>query len=44
VTRQIRDQVRNRANNLRFVSIGRVRLKGFDEPVELFRVETRSEA
>jgi adenylate cyclase len=44
VTRQIRDQVRNRANNLRFVSIGRVRLKGFDEPVELFRVETRPAA
>ncbi|MGH2907170.1 MAG: adenylate cyclase regulatory domain-containing protein [Solirubrobacterales bacterium] len=44
-TVQLKDQVRNRgALGLRFVSIGTVRLKGFDEPVELFRVEPRETA
>jgi adenylate cyclase len=41
-TQQVADQVKNRkALGLRFVSIGNVRLKGFDEVVELFRVEPR---
>jgi adenylate cyclase len=41
-TVQIRERVKNRkALGLRFVSIGKVRLKGFDEVVELFRVEPR---
>lgn len=44
-TAQIKSQLRGRAPaGLRFVSIGRVRLKGFDEPVELFRVERRANA
>lgn len=42
-TEQLRNQIRSRsAAGLRFVSIGKVRLKGFDEPVELFRVQLRS--
>ncbi|MFY9487351.1 MAG: adenylate cyclase regulatory domain-containing protein [Solirubrobacterales bacterium] len=42
-TDQLRAQIPNRAAaGLRFVSIGKVRLKGFDAPVELFRVEPRS--
>lgn len=41
-TRQVKDQVSNaRTLGLRFVSIGKVRLKGFDDVVELFRVEPR---
>lgn len=41
-TQQVKDQISNtRALGLRFVSIGKVRLKGFDEVVELFRVEPR---
>lgn len=41
-TQQIKENVKNRkALGLRFVSIGKVRLKGFDEVVELFRVEPR---
>ncbi|MGB0873484.1 MAG: adenylate/guanylate cyclase domain-containing protein, partial [Solirubrobacterales bacterium] len=41
-TEQLKDQIKNRAAaGLRFVSIGTVRLKGFDETVELFRVEAR---
>ena len=41
-TEQLKNQIRNRqATGLRFVSIGTVRLKGFDEPAELFRVELR---
>jgi adenylate cyclase len=40
-TRWVKDQVNNRALGLRFVSIGNVRLKGFDDVVELFRVEQR---
>jgi adenylate cyclase len=41
-TEQIKQNVKNRkALGLRFVSIGKVRLKGFDEVVELFRVEPR---
>jgi adenylate cyclase len=41
-TEQVREKVKNRkALGLRFVSIGKVRLKGFDEVVELFRVEPR---
>ncbi|MBI4898622.1 MAG: guanylate cyclase [Actinobacteria bacterium] len=41
-TTQLKNQIKNRAAvGLRFQSIGRVRLKGFDEPVELFRMETR---
>ena len=41
-TKQIKDNVKNRkALGLRFVSIGKVRLKGFDGAVELFRVEPR---
>ncbi len=41
-TAQVRDHVKNRkALGLRFVSIGNVRLKGFDDSVELFRVELR---
>jgi adenylate cyclase len=41
-TSQLRSEIKNRAAaGLRFVSIGTVRLKGFDEAVELFRVEPR---
>lgn len=41
-TEQLKDQIKNRAAaGLRFVSIGKVRLKGFDDTVELFRVEAR---
>jgi adenylate cyclase len=41
-TLQVKDQVSNlKSLGLRFVSIGTVRLKGFDEVVELFRVEPR---
>jgi adenylate cyclase len=41
-TDQVRTSVKNRkALGLRFVSIGKVRLKGFDDVVELFRVEPR---
>ena len=41
-TVQLKDQIKNRAAaGLRFVSIGNVRLKGFDDTVELFRVEPR---
>ncbi len=41
-TEQVKEQVKNRkALGLRFVSIGKVRLKGFDEVIELFRVEPR---
>lgn len=41
-TAQVRENVKNvKSLGLRFVSIGRVRLKGFDEQVELFRVERR---
>lgn len=41
-TAQLKNQVKNRkALGLRFASIGNVRLKGFDEVVELFRVEPR---
>lgn len=41
-TEQVKENVKNRkALGLRFVSIGKVRLKGFDEVVELFRVEPR---
>lgn len=41
-TAQLKNQIKNRAAaGLRFQSIGKVRLKGFDEPVELFRVEIR---
>jgi adenylate cyclase len=41
-TQQVKDHVKNRkALGLRFVSIGKVRLKGFDDVVELFRVEPR---
>ena len=41
-TQQIKENVKNRkALGLRFVSIGKVRLKGFDGAVELFRVEPR---
>jgi adenylate cyclase len=41
-TQQIKENVKNRkALGLRFVSIGKVRLKGFDDVVELFRVEPR---
>ncbi|MGK2877908.1 MAG: adenylate cyclase regulatory domain-containing protein [Solirubrobacterales bacterium] len=42
VTAQVKERVKNRkALGLRFVSIGKVRLKGFDDVVELFRVEPR---
>ncbi|MBJ7347223.1 MAG: hypothetical protein JHC87_01480 [Thermoleophilaceae bacterium] len=41
VTSEMRDQSRAKTPGLRFVSIGRVRMKGFNEPVELFRVESR---
>ena len=42
-TELLKDQIHNRAAlGLRFVSIGKVRLKGFNEPVELFRVEQRA--
>jgi adenylate cyclase len=40
-TRWVKDEVNNRSFGLRFVSIGNVRLKGFDDVVELFRVEQR---
>ncbi len=40
-TAGMREQCRGRTG-LRFVSIGKVRLKGFNEPVELYRVEPRS--
>jgi adenylate cyclase len=41
-TAQLKSQIKNTAAaGLRFQSIGKVRLKGFDEPVELFRMETR---
>ena len=41
-TESLKNQIKNRAAaGLRFQSIGKVRLKGFDEPVELFRVEPR---
>jgi adenylate cyclase len=41
-TQQVKDQVKNRTTlGLRFVSIGKVRLKGFDDIIELFRVEPR---
>ncbi|MFT4050437.1 MAG: adenylate cyclase regulatory domain-containing protein [Solirubrobacterales bacterium] len=41
-TAQVRENVKNvKSLGLRFVSIGRVRLKGFDEQIELFRVERR---
>ena len=41
-TVQLKNKIKNRAGaGLRFVSIGTVRLKGFDESVELFRVEPR---
>ena len=41
-TEQLKEHVKNRkALGLRFVSIGKVRLKGFDDVVELFRVEPR---
>lgn len=41
-TELLKDQIKNRAAaGLRFVSIGNVRLKGFDEVVELYRVEPR---
>lgn len=41
-TGQLKDQIKNRAaSGMRFVSIGTVRMKGFDETVELFRVELR---
>ncbi|MFY9468845.1 MAG: guanylate cyclase, partial [Solirubrobacterales bacterium] len=43
-TEQLRNQIPHRAAaGLRFVSIGKVRLKGFDDPVELFRVEPRDQ-
>ena len=38
-TQQVKDNVKNRkALGLRFVSIGKVRLKGFDDEVELSRI------
>lgn len=41
-TESLKTQIKNRAAaGLRFQSIGKVRLKGFDEPVELYRVEPR---
>lgn len=41
-TEQVRRRVVNaKVLGLRFVSIGTVRLKGFDDPVELFRIEQR---
>lgn len=40
VTESIREQCRG-AGGMRFTSIGKVRMKGFNEPVELFRVEPR---
>lgn len=41
-TDQVRMSIPNRsALGLRFVSIGNVRLKGFDDSIELFRVESR---
>lgn len=41
-TESLKIQIKNRAAaGLRFQSIGKVRLKGFDEPVELYRVEPR---
>lgn len=41
-TELLKNQIKNRAAaGLRFVSIGNVRLKGFDEVVELYRVEPR---
>jgi adenylate cyclase len=41
-TQQVKDNVKNRAAlGLRFVSIGKVRLKGFDDVIELFRIEPR---
>lgn len=41
-TESLKSQIKNRAAaGLRFQSIGKVRLKGFDEPVELYRVEPR---
>jgi adenylate cyclase len=41
-TAQLKSQIKNTAAaGLRFQSIGKVRLKGFDEPVELFRMATR---
>lgn len=43
VTEQVRSHVKERkALGLRFVSIGKVRLKGFDDVIELFRVESRN--
>ncbi len=40
VTSAIREECRG-GIGMRFVSIGKVRMKGFNEPVELFRVEPR---
>lgn len=41
-TESLKNQIKNRAAaGLRFQSIGKVRLKGFDEPVELYRIEPR---
>lgn len=40
-TKWVKDEVTNRSLGLRFVSIGNVRLKGFDDVVELFRIESR---
>lgn len=42
VTADLRNQSRGKASEVRFASIGRVRMKGFNEPVELYRVEPRS--
>lgn len=41
-TRWVKEQVNSQTLGLRFVSIGNVRLKGFDDVVELFRVERRA--
>lgn len=41
-TRWVREEVNSQSLGLRFVSIGNVRLKGFDDVVELFRVELRA--
>lgn len=40
VSSDVREQCRGR-NTMRFISIGKVRLKGFNDPVELYRVEPR---
>lgn len=41
-TESLKNQIKNRAAaGLRFQSIGKVRLKGFDDPVELYRIEPR---